>query len=39
LTPGFGKPLHELIDPKDKLFLDFLRTVLKWDPKERPSPK
>ena len=39
LTPEFGKPLRELIHPKDKLFLNFLETVLKWDPKARPVPK
>lgn len=39
LTPGFGKPLKEMIEPRDSMFLSFIESVLRWDPRSRPSPK
>ena len=39
LTPGFGRPLKDLVDSKDKDFLSFLEAVMRWDPRSRPTPK
>lgn len=39
LTAGFGRPLSEIVDPEDALFLEFLESIIKWDPRDRLSPQ